>query len=110
MGTGGSYQRKRRMSRLALAFIAIAATAHAGDSVSPGPVEILLPTVIEVEQLGALFPPPLSDRWGDDDLRRFVFDGEPLEPPAPVPLHGGHLFLATALVSLAAMRLWRASA
>lgn len=87
-----------------LPFLLFAAPAFAGDdALFQTPTEVLLPTVIEVGEGVPLF---LTDRgWTDAELRQFVFDG-----PAQVPLDGSALFLATALVSLVALRIWRLQA
>ena len=67
--------------------------AHAGDSVIPGPFELLQPFVIEVEDLG-----PLPRRWTDEQAYAHLDEDAPM--PVPVPLPAGLWLLAGALVAL----------
>ena len=67
--------------------------AHAGDSVIPGPLELLQPFVIEVEDLG-----PLPRRWTDEQAYAHLDEDEPL--PMPVPLPAAFWLLAGALLAL----------
>ncbi len=71
--------------------IALASQAHAGDSVIPGPFELLVPTVIETADLG-----PLPRRWTDEQAYAHLDQDEPL----PVPLPAGLWLLAGALIAL----------
>jgi hypothetical protein len=77
-----------------------------GDSVTPGPVEVLVPFIIEESDLGPYVPGMalslVGGGWSDDALRGFVFDGDPL--PAPVPLDGSAIFLTLAMAALIAVR------
>jgi hypothetical protein len=73
--------------------LALASQAHAGDSTTPGAFELLVPTVIEVEDLG-----PLDRRFTDEQLFAFLDEDAPL--PVPVPLPAGLWLLAGALLAL----------
>ena len=79
--------------------------AFAGDSVSGSqlsPFELLVPTVVEVEDLGPLLM--RSDRFDDAALRAFVFGGSSYEAPLPaiahVPLPHGFWLMAGGLLAL----------
>jgi hypothetical protein len=71
--------------------IALASPAFAGDSVIPGPFELLVPTVIETADLG-----PLPRRWTDEQAYAHLDQDEPM----PVPLPAGLWLLAGALLAL----------
>ena len=79
--------------------------AYAGDSVMAGPVEVLMPTVIEVEDYGPLAGfGNLSDWWAGRGvsqpmLTSYLDEDQPLTP-APVPLPSAGAMLALALGSL----------
>ena len=73
--------------------LALASPAFAGDSVIPGPFELLVPTVIETADLG-----PLPRRWTDEQAYAHLDQDEPL--PVPVPLPAGLWLLAGALLAL----------
>ena len=73
--------------------IALASQAHAGDSTTLGPLELLQPFVIEVEDLG-----PLPRRWTDEQAYAHLDEDVPL--PMPVPLPAGLWLLAGALLAL----------
>jgi hypothetical protein len=78
------------MIRAALLSI-IATSCHAGDSTTLGPLELLQPYVIEVQDLG-----PLPRRWTDEQALAFLDEDAPL----PVPLPAGLWLLAGALLAL----------
>ena len=80
---------------LALLILALASQAHAGDSTTAGPFELLVPTVIEVQDLG-----PLERRFTDAQLFAFLDEDAPLPLPVPVPLPAGLWLLAGALLAL----------
>ena len=71
----------------------LAVAAFAGDSTTPSPFELLVPTVIEVEDLG-----PLPRRWTDEQAYAHLDEDAPM--PVPVPLPAGLWLLAGALVAL----------
>jgi len=86
---------------IAFALSLLALPAFAGDSVldGPSPVEILFrPYVIEIEDLGALWEP--DARFTDEQLRVFVFGGEPLPEVPEVPLPAAFWLLLSALFLL----------
>jgi hypothetical protein len=72
----------------ALALILCASPALAGDSVTPGPVDLLIPFVIEVSDIGPYVPGMalslVGGGWSDDALRSYVFGGQTI-PPVPLP-------------------------
>jgi hypothetical protein len=82
------------MIRAALLSI-IATACHAGDSTTPGPLELLTPFVIEVQDLG-----PLERRFTDEQLFAFLDEDAPLPVPVPVPIPAGLWLLAGALLAL----------
>ena len=69
----------------------LAVAAFAGDSTTPGPFELLVPTVIETADLG-----PLERRFTDAQLYAFLDEDAPL----PVPLPAAFWLLAGALLAL----------
>jgi hypothetical protein len=77
--------------------LALASPACAGDSTTPGPLELLTPFVIETADLG-----PLERRFTDEQLFAFLDEDAPLPDPlpVPVPLPAGLWLLAGALIAL----------
>ena len=87
--------------KYAIAFTLLTLPAFAGDSVldGPSPEEIIFkPYVIEIEDLGALWVQ--DGRFTDEQLRLFVFDGDPLPDVPQVPLPAAFWLLAGALFAL----------
>ena len=79
------------MRRAALLSIFVATACHAGDSTTPGPFELLVPTVIEVEDLGLL-----PRRWTDEQAYAHLDE----DAPMPVPVPAAFWLLAGALIAL----------
>jgi hypothetical protein len=87
-----------------------AAPAFAGDDAPLGsPLEALLPTVIEYEDLGPLWM--TADAWAargisDSDLLAYLDQDDDLSPlnPPQAPLPGTLVLLAGALATLAMVR------
>ena len=79
------------MIRAALLSIFAATACHAGDSTAPGPFELLVPTVIEVEDLGLL-----PRRWTDEQAYAHLDE----DTPMPVPVPAAFWLLAGALLAL----------
>ena len=79
------------MIRAALLSIFAATACLAGDSTSPGPFELLVPTVIEVEDLGLL-----PRRWTDEQAYAHLDE----DAPMPVPVPAAFWLLAGALLAL----------
>lgn len=69
----------------------LAVAAFAGDSTTPGPFELLVPTVIELEDLG-----PLPRRWTDEQAYAHLDE----DAPMPVPVPAAFWLLAGALLAL----------
>ena len=80
------------MMRSAALLCIFAATAcHAGDGTAPGPFELLVPTVIEVEDLGLL-----PRRWTDEQAFAHLDE----DAPMPLPVPAAFWLLAGALIAL----------